>query len=463
MALSNFLFTFKTMKEEILRLNRIRIERKSGQSMTHLKLKIENRLKKLTPSNMDLLIQNYNSTPSQTERDNLRKLLTETISGDPSFADLLTTEYCKKTFQDEELYNYVIAASFFGMGDHESSLNTLKQIQSKNPTISNYLLLANSLMDLNKNLESIDILKKGLQKYPNNFDIIMSIGTIYFSMGDIQNANIFVSMVQDSSFFKKDLQTTKKLSNEIHTALKNKTIDRRSDTDIYDDEFVKNLWHKYWDGFNLYSGSLHNESYANTLIQNKLGKFLSNKSLEVNKIINFGVLNAYPDYSLAKKFPNTKFLCIDRQLIIQELNESCFNLPNLSYMSGDIINLLSKIDSDNSKSVFHHVRTTCLCYPEFIKLLYKKCFKQKIEYIVLLEPYALCKPDKKFYDFKDFPDETIGFRNYMFLHNYPKILSECGYEIVTNETIPSRIGFEGLYRGDALAWIIAKRKNNLSS
>jgi len=275
---SNFLHTLNVMKKEFLRLNRIRVEQQRGHSITLLKGKIQNRLQKLSPSHMELLVRTYNDTTSKTERDELRRLLTEKISRDPSFGDLLTTEHCQKIFEDEELYNYVLAASYFGKGDNESTIQILKKMQSKNPTVLNYLLLAHSYVDLSKNLEAINILKEGLQKYPNNFDLIMSLGSIYFFVGDIMTANTYINKVRDNPYFLEDFKITKKLTNEIHLALKNKIIDRFSDTDIYDDTFVKDLWLTYWDAFNSYKGSVHNESLINHLIQDKLGGFLHNKS-----------------------------------------------------------------------------------------------------------------------------------------------------------------------------------------
>jgi len=430
----------------------------SSLKFTILNVKIKKRLQKLSPSQMELLIRTYNNTSSKKKRDELRKNLTEKISRDHSFGELLTTDFCKKKFENEELYNYVLAAAYFGLGEKESTVNILKKLQSKNPTVLNYLLLAHSYMDLNKNQEAIKILKEGLQKHPDNFDIIMSLGTIYFSIGDTTAANTYVDKVRDNPFFHEDFKSIKKLTYEIQLAVKNKIIARTSDGDIYDDNYVKDLWHAYWVAFNSYKGSESNESRINHIIQEKLGYFLRNRSPNIGKVVNFGVMCGYPDYCIAKKFPNTQFFCVDRQEIVQKLNESGFNLSNLSFMSGDIIDLLPKIVNNDSNSVFHHVRTGCLCYPEFLKLLYKKCFEQKIEYIIFLESYGLSKHDKKFYNFQDLPAVSIGYRSNLFLHNYPKILSECGYKILVNEMIVGRTGLEGVYRGYGHVWIIAQRQ-----
>jgi len=449
-----------TIKTKVMNLiNRARIKKNSESNIiSDLKIKIRTCPQKLSPDLMNLLIRNYNQTDSPTDREKISRLLMQRLMLDPSFGSLLKTDYCKKIFGDEALYSHALAAIYFGEGEIDKSITYFEKELGRNPTVINYISLARCFVAIKKDIEAINILKSGLDKYLDNFDLTIALATNYFLLGDTKKANGYVDRVRDNPYFNEYLETTTKLTDEIQVAIKNNTVDRINKNDIYNDIFVKKLWVDYWTTFNTYNGFIQNESWINSIIQEKVGGCLRNNTLSINKVINFGVLCAYPDFYLAKDFPQIEFVGVDRQEITRELNETTFNLRNLTFICGNILDLIPQLKPDSSNTMLYHVRTGCLCYPEFLKRLYKSCYNKKIKYIVIIEHYGLSKHHKAFYNFEDLPAESISFRDIMFNHNYPKFLSDAGYSIVSNERIRNFYQLDKVDRGDAFTCIIAQRK-----
>jgi len=148
----------------------------------------------------------------------------------------------------------------------------------------------------------------------------------------------------------------------------------------------------------------------------------------VKTVTNFGVCYAYLDSILAQKNPHIDFVGIDRSSITKFFNEQFFSLPNLSFLSGDIFDNLTG-------QILIHTRILVCLTTDFAERLYKQSHLQGIKYIVGVEQCGLSWETGKHYPFSIDEQESVVFRGFMFIHNYPGILKKCGYELIKSEII----------------------------
>jgi hypothetical protein len=158
-----------------------------------------------------------------------------------------------------------------------------------------------------------------------------------------------------------------------------------------------------------------------------------NLDQNIKKLKSVGCSYAHFENIIAQKFKKIKVECFDRSEITAILNKKEFPLSNINFFFGDIIDFVSKQDSDYS--IFNHMFTLVYLPKDLVEELYFQLKKNNTKYIILAERVGISRETGKMYkfDFRDLP--SVRFRNNMFIHNYPGILKKYGYSIESLDVI----------------------------
>ena len=149
---------------------------------------------------------------------------------------------------------------------------------------------------------------------------------------------------------------------------------------------------------------------------------------------NFGVSYAYTDSILAQRFPHIKFYGIERTDAAKIYNERFFSdIENLEILSGDVFDLFSKQRFENG--VFFHSRTLLLLPKDFIRKLYSAVKSAGFTYIFGTEQYGVSRQTYQSYDFSFDAKDSVVYRDFMYIHNYPHLLAEAGFELQEIDSI----------------------------
>ena len=173
------------------------------------------------------------------------------------------------------------------------------------------------------------------------------------------------------------------------------------------------------------------ESYLLYQEQIKLLRELIVKT-KPKKFFNFGVCYAYIDSILAAEFPDIEFIGIDLSPYNKAFNDVEFkHLPNLTIVAGDAISFISK--SDFSNSILFHSRTMFVLPKDFILQLYLVAYKANFQFIVGFEQNGLSYEtfEPYIFDLEDKP--SVWWRDFMFIHNYLGIATQCGFRIMDSK------------------------------
>lgn len=157
-----------------------------------------------------------------------------------------------------------------------------------------------------------------------------------------------------------------------------------------------------------------------------LSNLLTN-DYSIDVVSNFGVSYAYVDSVLAKKFFDRQFIGIDRSKLTQEFNQDNFkDLPNLTFQALDIFEYLA---NQSKCSVLVHMRTCTLLPKDFLLSLYLAAYTSNVKYIVGFEQVGWSRETDHAYQFSDDDQDSVVFRGFMYIHNYPGILKAAGFRI----------------------------------
>jgi len=180
----------------------------------------------------------------------------------------------------------------------------------------------------------------------------------------------------------------------------------------------------------LREGRTHQASESGALYdkQLELVPTLLKSDPEIKRFLDFGVCYAHIDVELAKRFPGIEFHGIDRSPLTKILNESEFGQrPNVKFIVGDVMAHLE--DTDYERSVFFHSRTALVLSRPVLEELYKRVFRAGFRYIVGFEQFGLSRETLTPFVFDVDFKESVPFRAFMFIHNYPAILKNAGFTI----------------------------------
>lgn len=157
-------------------------------------------------------------------------------------------------------------------------------------------------------------------------------------------------------------------------------------------------------------------------------KMLFEGDKTIASFLNFGVSHAYIDSVMAKENPNISFIGTDRSTLTKAHNEKYFSgINNMTFVSDDIFSLLNERQFENS--VFFHARTLTLLSKSFIERLYRSAAASGFKYIVGLEQIGISRETFKPYIFSEEDQQSTFFRHHMYVHNYPFLLKQAGYQL----------------------------------
>lgn len=146
----------------------------------------------------------------------------------------------------------------------------------------------------------------------------------------------------------------------------------------------------------------------------------------IKRVVNFGVSYAYVDSELAKRFPAVEFVGVDRARGTRDFNLEHFgHLGNMRFMAEDIFQVLQPGAWDGA--LLLHVRTCTFLPRGFIQSLYQAARLAGVRHIVGMEPLGISRQTHQPYAFSDQEQESVLFRNAMYIHNYPWLLGQAGY------------------------------------
>ena len=150
--------------------------------------------------------------------------------------------------------------------------------------------------------------------------------------------------------------------------------------------------------------------------------------------LNFGVSYAYTDSILADKFSTTMFYGIERTPAAQLYNKAFRgDVKNLQILAGDIFDALKNGQFEGG--VFFHTRTLLLLPASFINKLYSAVYDAGFKRIVGVEQFGVSRQTGKPYCFSYEEQESVVYRAFMYIHNYPNILRKCGFELTRFESL----------------------------
>jgi hypothetical protein len=150
--------------------------------------------------------------------------------------------------------------------------------------------------------------------------------------------------------------------------------------------------------------------------------------------LNFGVSYAYTDSILASKYKNVQFIGIERTSSAKLFNDFYFsNIENLTMIYGDIFETLK--NGNFKGGIFMHSRTLLLLPQIFIRNLYKAVYEAGFTHIIGTEQYGISRQLKKAYQFSYNYQDSVVYRDFMYIHNYPNILADTNFKLKRIENI----------------------------
>lgn len=155
-------------------------------------------------------------------------------------------------------------------------------------------------------------------------------------------------------------------------------------------------------------------------------------TLEIERVVNFGVALAWMDDRLAELYPNVEFVGIDRALSIKAFNDEAYHRPNLSFVAADVNDWLAKQGSLKGHLCVN--MRTMLNFPEgFVRAYYRNIYGRGAAGVYCLEDYGIPRETDKIYplDFERKP--SVHYRNRIMMHNYPEIIASAGFTVTRVE------------------------------
>lgn len=175
---------------------------------------------------------------------------------------------------------------------------------------------------------------------------------------------------------------------------------------------------------------------------------------EVSIFLNFGINLAHIDTVLADRFPQVQFIGIDRSKLTKAFNE--INYPskdNLELIAGDIFDLLT--NRDFGGGIFFHMRTLTFLPKQFNSTLLAEARESGFKYLVGFEPMGISRQTGKAYEFSLEPTASVAYRGHAFIHNYPELYHQAGYNVIESGLLKTDHAHED-YR---IVYFIAEKQN----
>lgn len=142
--------------------------------------------------------------------------------------------------------------------------------------------------------------------------------------------------------------------------------------------------------------------------------------------VDFGAFCGLNNHRLAREFPSRRFWAVDRGKVIKDLNEEMFSAPALAFVDDDIISFLEGQRFENG--LLSHVRTACVLFPEKLRRLYRTAARQGIRYVLVVEHSNFSEELDGYYVYTLGRKPSAVYKKRLFIHNYPGLAYEAGYQ-----------------------------------
>ncbi|MCE3235877.1 MAG: hypothetical protein K0Q50_2057 [Vampirovibrio sp.] len=347
----------------------------------------------------------------------------------PRLIKLIDTPYFSKKHSGSPVYDLIIAACNYGSGNLvRSEEAVLRHANDSTPFFP--LLLARIYRASGDAEKESSALDAALERFPVDLFTLLSKSEFELFQGNTANANAYLEKVKPAviEFLQAEIDAIKDSSEDLRSAIREGMLSRSSKFDVYSDDVTRATWLGYFERFLTQNKFQSGDGFLIDYLDNALTAFCKKENIKA--VLDFGSLCAEIIARPAKKLPHTQFIGIDRQEFVATMNYEAYDLPNMAFESGDIIDYLPKFGEIQGKKVFFHVRTTCLLYPALIKKIYSSARAAGVEYIIMWEGDGLSREHLQFFNFDDMPEESIARKSVLFNHNYKAILNETGYEII---------------------------------
>jgi hypothetical protein len=363
-----------------------------------------------------------------------------TIALDPSYGRVLGWEYMQQKHAGHPLYRYLHAGLAYGVGEIDIAHKNLSALadESHEPLAA---LLAGTvwLRPHGNESKAYTYLEMAHQRFPEDIAITITLAQCCFILGNTKRANQLLASIETRwrKLLTQYLVENQMVHEELIKALQQRTLHRHShyDDTIYAESQIKLHWEPYYRDMmgepeHLFFGwlrSFYREVYDDMI----------NAKPNLSRVINFGVMCGQAEYESAQTHSSVEFVGVDRQNATKEFNNIAYHAPNLRFLAGEMEELLPSLVSDGAQTGFFHARTTTLLYPERVRQLYRQCAKLGIHSISVFENLAPNHHAYRYFDYADFPDDAIIYKNHQFIHHYPRYLEEAGYKIIEERRIAS--------------------------
>lgn len=154
-----------------------------------------------------------------------------------------------------------------------------------------------------------------------------------------------------------------------------------------------------------------------------------NKHPEIRTVTNFGVGYGHVDSVLARRFPAVRFYGFDRSALTKAFNEHAFQLPNLGFVAGDVFQHFATVRTAGPWLLLH-ARTLTMLPRSFVRRLYQSAGDAGAVATVAVEQCGISWQTGRPYDFSGDPEQpSVALSAGMFVHNYPGLLMEAGFDV----------------------------------
>lgn len=371
---------------------------------------------------------------SDENKETISVVVFNEVSKYPRGSDGIFTSYVESRYGAHPLYRQIKAARYLGDGDYEASFKILCGIADDIKTPFHAAMAAWPLMrPSGREQAALEYLREQIAIFSDDLILRVHYATALYCTGQASAATAEIFKVRE------DLDSILRqgygshfieLQNELERAKSEKIIYRKFayDETSYREDLIDNHWEPYHHWMTTHSSHV----MFGWLTRFFAGK-LFDLGVDVDEVYNFGVMCAQPDAEAALKLPDTKFIGVDRQVKTAELNRQAYPLPNMSFISAEIEDVLNGLSHGPRRSLFH-ARTATLCYPEKVRQLYRACAEKGFKRIGVFENIAITHDSYKFYDMGgDIEGGSVIYKSDQFIHDYKLMLTDAGYKIKKEE------------------------------
>jgi hypothetical protein len=373
-----------------------------------------------SPPSPDMVeaIEATEGLPDEERSTRILSLLTLANNNTQAVHPLFLEEAWRR-LADRPLYRAMLGAAEFGRGNFSIAEAHVEQALLKSTEPAYFHAAARCAAVLGDEARCASVLRRGIEAAPYENRLVLELASTEFRRGNIDAAQRIMDPV--AALFDSMHDQAHELAEELRQAETANAMERIYGGDLYDDSFVERLWWSYYESFSRRSAWQDGTVFIGHLVRERVAEL--QRKVNAPAIIDFGVMTAFPNLQLAKLFPQARHFGVDRQSSIRTMNERFYQADNLSFVDGDILQFVREAPPG---SILVHARTATVCYPAFVRELYRKCAEHRIGHIVVIEFAGASKHTLQFHDFAG--DRTVASRSNMFFHPYRRMLAEARYE-----------------------------------